>query len=94
MVDLTKAMTPSSVVETFRSRGIQISERTLREKARRIGAFREIGKAMFFMPEDIEALLDSAKPGVAPARYVEASGWSEQDTENLRARLTAKERRT
>ncbi|WP_311272104.1 MULTISPECIES: hypothetical protein [unclassified Rhizobium] len=92
MVDLSQAMTPSMVAETLRSRGIKISERTLRERARRIGAFREIGKAMFFMPEDIDALLEAAKPALKPPTP-SPHQWTDKDTADLRAKLVAKERR-
>ncbi|SCX00693.1 hypothetical protein DSM25558_0162 [Agrobacterium sp. DSM 25558] len=92
MVDLSQAMTPAMVAKTLRNRGIMISERTLRERARRIGAFREIGKAMFFMPEDIEALLEAAKPAQKPPT-LSANQWTDKDTANLRATLIARERR-
>ena len=62
MADLSDAITPAMVVENMRERGIHLSERTLREFARRVGACRIIGKAMFFMPEDIEVLIAAAKP--------------------------------
>lgn len=62
MADLSDAITPASVVERLQERGIHLSERTLRDFARKVGACRIIGKAMFFMPEDIEVLIAAAKP--------------------------------
>ncbi|MEA3533248.1 helix-turn-helix domain-containing protein [Rhizobium sp. CC-YZS058] len=55
-------ITPEALVERFAANGIIISERTLRDIARRLGAFRVIGKSMFFMPEDLEAILEDARP--------------------------------
>ena len=55
-------ITPEALVQKFAEKGILISERTLRDIARRLGAFRVIGKTMFFMPEDLEAILEDARP--------------------------------
>lgn len=96
------AISPSSAVAKLQSAGIQISERTLRERARRIGAFREIGKAMFFMPEDIEKIITAAAPENKPcqiSKSAEMSGttvsrWMESDTESLRKRLTNASQKT
>ncbi|XUY27956.1 hypothetical protein RMR21_006285 [Agrobacterium sp. rho-8.1] len=77
MAELSEAMTPAMVAEKLRNRGIMISERTLRERARRIGAFREIGKAMFFMPEDIDALLEAAKPARSNPTASHVSNWTD-----------------
>lgn len=82
-----QAMTPAMVVETLLSRGVQISERTLRERARRIGAFREIGRTMFFMPEDIDALLEAAKPARTNRTATHVPNWSDEDTAKLRDKL-------
>ncbi|MCT7665638.1 hypothetical protein [Shinella kummerowiae] len=62
MAELSEAITPGAVVETLAARGVVISERTLREKARRTGACRIIGRAMFFMPDDLERLIDAMRP--------------------------------
>ncbi|KAA0689430.1 hypothetical protein DTW90_31495 [Neorhizobium sp. P12A] len=58
---LSEVMTPAQVVAVFQSKGIIISERTLRERARGVGAYHTIGKAMFFLPEDLEALIEASK---------------------------------
>jgi hypothetical protein len=59
---LSEALTPHAAVAILQSKGIAVSERTLREKARKLGACRIIGKAMFLMPADIEAIIEAAKP--------------------------------
>lgn len=64
MTDIESAITPTQLVERFAKAGIHISERTLRDKARQIGAYRLIGKAMFLMPEDVEALLEASRPKI------------------------------
>ena len=51
---LDTGKTPAEWVEIFEGRGIQISERTLREKANRLGAYCKIGRAMFIIPEHID----------------------------------------
>ncbi|TCR98612.1 hypothetical protein [Rhizobium sp. BK418] len=92
MPDIEGAITPANLVAKFAGAGIHISERTLRERARQLGAFRQMGKAMFFMPEDIDALIDALKPKpkasgeTAPA----VSRWTEADTDKLIERLSPK----
>ncbi|MBY2921033.1 hypothetical protein HF259_06215 [Rhizobium leguminosarum] len=72
MPDIEGAITPSQFVERFAKAGIHISERTLRERARQIGAYRQMGKTMFFMTEDIDTLIEASKP--KPRRPQEATG--------------------
>lgn len=55
---LERAVSPAEAVDRLGKRGVKISERTLREKARRIGAYRELGQAMFFLPEDLEKIME------------------------------------
>jgi hypothetical protein len=59
--DLAAAMTPKAVVERLAKQGVVVSERTLRENARRIGACRIIGKTMFLMPADLTAIIEAAR---------------------------------
>ena len=66
MRELENALSPAKAVELFREKGIQVSERALRAKARRLGAYREIGKAMFFLPEDIVAIMAPERPTTRP----------------------------
>ncbi|MBY2932498.1 hypothetical protein [Rhizobium leguminosarum] len=62
MPDIEGAITPEQLVAKFAKAGISISERTLRERARQVGAYRLIGKTMFLMPEDVEKIIEAAKP--------------------------------
>lgn len=62
MGDLSNAITLTALVAKFAEVGIDVSERSLRQFARKIGACRIVGKTMFFLPEDIEALLEASKP--------------------------------
>lgn len=55
---LDRVISPAEAVEILFTRGVKVSERTLREKARRIGAYREVGQAMFFLPEDLEKIME------------------------------------
>jgi hypothetical protein len=57
-MNLKDAISPSDVVGILADKGINISERGLRERAVEIGAFRRFGKSMFFMPTDIEKLME------------------------------------
>ncbi len=94
MKDLSGAVTPTALVAKFAEAGITISERTLRERARQLGAYRIIGKTMFLMPEDIELILEAAKP--QPKLRVAAepsSSWTDSDTEALIQRLTRRPQR-
>lgn len=85
--ELHGAMTPAAVVKAFADRGVIFSERKLRELARRIGACRIIGKAMFLTPRDIEAILEAAKPPAKASRRHPVSTWTEEDTEKLCERI-------
>jgi hypothetical protein len=62
MTDLSSAMSPAAIVAKLKAQGIDVSERTLRQFARRAGVCRIVGKAMFFMPNDVDALLEAMKP--------------------------------
>lgn len=93
MVDLSDAITPATVVERMQERGVHLSERTLREFARKVGACRIIGKAMFFMPEDIEVLIAAAKPQPKFSSTPTELGWTDSDTARLRERLKKGEKK-
>jgi hypothetical protein len=96
MTILDDATSPAAAAAQLRAGGIRISERTLKERARALGACRYIGKAMFLMPEDLNVIVDAAKREAVSCRNsqsVEKSGttvspWTETDAEDLRARLT------
>lgn len=55
------AITPAEAVDRLLKKGIHISERTLRKRARQTGAYRKIGRAMFFLPSDINKLAEPEK---------------------------------
>lgn len=95
MPDIEGAITPAQLVARFAKAGISISERTLRERARQIGAYRQMGKAMFFMPEDIEALIDASKPKPKTPKVTSAvSPWTDTDTDKLTERMAGSRRAT
>ena len=52
---------PSEWVELLCTRGLIISERTLREKANRIGAYHRLGRAMIITTDQIDQILESGK---------------------------------
>ncbi|WP_149738460.1 hypothetical protein [Rhizobium sp. RU20A] len=81
------AISPAVAVAMLQGQGIKISERTLRERARELGACRVIGKAMFLLPVDIEAILEASKPVRRSASAPSASAWSEADSLALYQRL-------
>lgn len=67
-------LTPESVVKTFEEAGIHISERELRRLAREIGACRQIGKALFFTEDDIEAIVEASRPCPSKSTKEDRSG--------------------
>lgn len=77
---LDEVISPAEAVETLGRRGLKISERSLREKARLIGAYRQIGKAIFFLPSDLEKIMEpqacSPSQGVPKARTGSRAGQS------------------
>ena len=59
---LEEAMSPALAVEKLAVKGVHISERSLRKRARELGACRVFGKAMLLLPEHIEILLEEPTP--------------------------------
>lgn len=59
---MSEFLSPAAVVETLGKAGVQISERELRAKARRIGCYREVGRAIFFTPADLDKLFAPEEP--------------------------------
>ena len=55
---------PEAIVEHFAGAGIHLSERELRATARRLGACRQIGKALFLTEKDLDRVIAAA--AVAP----------------------------
>lgn len=60
------AQTPESWVEQLRARGIKLSSRRLREKARAYGQFYCLGRTVFLSSSHVETILAA-----------EAAGWNE-----------------
>lgn len=54
---LADGQTPEQVVAAFRARGIEVSERTLRQRARKLGACRILGKTMILLPEHVDLII-------------------------------------
>ncbi|WP_415715358.1 hypothetical protein [Roseibium sp.] len=87
---LPKYTTPEAFAEHF-----GVSERTVREIARRLGACSQIGNAMILREDDVYRIMEETRP--CPSKYsaVERSGTIEAPLmgggyEDLRARLNAK----
>lgn len=78
---LEDAQTPESWVEQLRVRGIKLSARRLREKARAYGQFYCLGRTVFLSSSHVETILAA-----------EAAGWNEA-LPNGRARAAASEGR-
>jgi hypothetical protein len=55
---LETGKTPGQWVQTFSEFGIEISERSLKERARQIGAFCSLGKALLLKPEHIDRIFE------------------------------------
>ena len=55
---MTDGKTPTQWVDELRSRGVEVSERALRERARRLGACKVLGNAMVLLPEHIDQIFE------------------------------------
>jgi len=99
---LERAISPTEATAMLAKAGVPISERTLRAKARQIGACRVIGRCMFLMPEDIDRIIETSKlePKECPTSTAgEKSGntvsrWTEKELDNLLTRVTEGSRKT
>lgn len=58
MADLSPAYTTPKELAMH----LGVSERALRERARALGACRELGKRMILLPEDVHLLLEDMRP--------------------------------
>lgn len=56
---LTDAQTPEHWVQQLRSKGIRISARRLRERARACGQFYCLGRTVFLSASHVEAIFDA-----------------------------------
>lgn len=79
MTILDHVISPADAVDILGKAGVKISERTLRDKARSIGAYRKIGQAMFFLPADLDAIAESCLSPTALeiARSLHLGHWRE-----------------
>lgn len=57
---LERSRSPAQWCDVFAEKGIPISERTLRLKARQLGACHVIGHAMLITPEQIDLILEDS----------------------------------
>ena len=62
---LNDGRTPEEWVKFLSAKGMRLSSRTLRTKAREMGCFYSIGRAMVLSPEHLEALLTAEAKGSA-----------------------------
>src|SRR5690554_4034722 len=62
MTILDKAISPSEAVDRLAAKGVHISERALRKRARELGACRVLGKAMLLLPEHIDQIISEPEP--------------------------------
>lgn len=60
---LVNGRTPEEWVAFLAERGMRLSSRTLRTKAREMGCFYSLGRSMVLSPQHIEALLTAEAKG-------------------------------
>jgi hypothetical protein len=72
---LSAGKTPPQWVAEFADRGIDISERRLREDARRLGAYAILGRTLVLYPEHIDLIFE-AKPCHSKSTNAGANGGS------------------
>ncbi len=89
---MTQQLLPQHVKPRDLAEHLGVSERTLREKARALGACRIIGKEMIFLAEDVEAFMEGIKTCPLSSTNVGESGIAQAplqggDIASLRARL-------
>ncbi|GGL80416.1 hypothetical protein GCM10011392_38780 [Wenxinia marina] len=91
------ALLPETTTPEDLAAHLGVAVRTLKDRAKEIGAYRKIGATWFFLPEDVAAIMEASRP--CPSRSTDAakSGTTagpslEGDYGDLRARLTAKGR--
>jgi len=53
---LAKAMSPENALKALAEKGIVMSEQTLRRRAKNLGAYKKLGRAIFFLPEDLKLI--------------------------------------
>ena len=55
---LDRAISVEDAVRALGEKGVEVSPRTLKERAKEIGAYRQIGRAVFFLPEDLKRIME------------------------------------
>ena len=86
---------PADLLAMFDAVGVVVSERTLRAQARRLGACRQIGNALFFTDQDVKRLIEGLVPcGSTDAATAKIGGSKPplpaDELGKARARLTGK----
>lgn len=87
---LTEGKSPAEWVTVFAERGVEVSERTLREVARSSGHFYSLGKAMILMPEHIDRIFEEAP---RRAKQVDVSDHSTSIDRLMASSVTVEEAR-
>lgn len=89
---LEKAISPDEARDMLARKGIAISTRTLKERARKIGACRVLGNCVFFLPEHLDRIFEEPKPCRDSTSATEHGGTPSplpgSDAGDLRKRLT------
>lgn len=70
----SRALLPEHILPADLAAHLGVSERTLRETARELGAFRQFGKRMILLPEDVDAIMEASRPCPLSSTAVGASG--------------------
>ena len=90
---LDRAISPADAVAKLADKGIRVSKRTLRLRARELGACRMFGNAMFLLPEHLDRIFAEPAPRIPPNRNIAVPHLPMVDTDSLRARLMSKRKR-
>lgn len=96
---IAEGKTPSQVVADFAAKGIMVSERSLREQARRKGAYREMGRTMILLPEHIDEIFEEPQCRSSSMKEAGSSGSVDEllmqtdMSERALAHLTARSRK-
>ena len=59
---LDTGKTSEEWVAVLKERGIEVSERTLREKANKLGAFHNLGRQMIITPMQLDEIFERSQP--------------------------------
>lgn len=87
---LDHARMPADWVMVLAEKGIMITQRTLRERANRIGACYKIGRAMLITPEQMDVIVRAGAPNPRRSDRTNQPGLRRENlTEAARAHLKA-----